>query len=87
MGEQSDRLYRRTREELVALSEDVPALWDHPEAPVQLKKRILRTVSGRDRGRQRERVPPSSPALGGRRSYRATRAQQRDNIGAVQIGR
>ena len=28
----------------MALSEDLPALWNHPEAPVQLKKRILRTV-------------------------------------------
>ena len=26
------------------MSEDLPALWNHPEAPVQLKKRILRTV-------------------------------------------
>jgi DNA invertase Pin-like site-specific DNA recombinase len=29
---------------LLALSEDVMSLWNHPEAPVQLKKRILRTV-------------------------------------------
>jgi hypothetical protein len=32
------------KEELTALSEDLMALWDHPETPVQLKKRILRTV-------------------------------------------
>ena len=29
---------------LLALSEDLMRLWNHPEAPVQLKKRILRTV-------------------------------------------
>jgi DNA invertase Pin-like site-specific DNA recombinase len=32
------------KQELTALSEDLIALWNHPEAPVQLKKRILRTV-------------------------------------------
>jgi DNA invertase Pin-like site-specific DNA recombinase len=32
------------KSELLALGEDVMALWDHPDAPVQLKKRILRTV-------------------------------------------
>jgi DNA invertase Pin-like site-specific DNA recombinase len=32
------------KEELTALSEDLMALWNHPDAPVQLKKRILRTV-------------------------------------------
>jgi DNA invertase Pin-like site-specific DNA recombinase len=31
-------------QELTALSEDLIALWNRPEAPVQLKKRILRTV-------------------------------------------
>jgi hypothetical protein len=32
------------KEELAALSEDLMALWNHPDAPIQLKKRILRTV-------------------------------------------
>jgi DNA invertase Pin-like site-specific DNA recombinase len=32
------------KEELAALSEDLTALWNHPDAPIQLKKRILRTV-------------------------------------------
>lgn len=34
----------RQKQELAALSEDLTALWNHPEAPIQLKKRILRTV-------------------------------------------
>jgi hypothetical protein len=28
----------------MALGEDLTALWNHPEAPTPLKKRILRTV-------------------------------------------
>ena len=32
------------KEELAALSEDLMALWNHPDAPIPLKKRILRTV-------------------------------------------
>jgi len=32
------------KEELAALSEDLMAVWNHPDAPIQLKKRILRTV-------------------------------------------
>jgi DNA invertase Pin-like site-specific DNA recombinase len=32
------------RRRLLALGEDLTALWDHPAASVQLKKRILRTV-------------------------------------------
>jgi DNA invertase Pin-like site-specific DNA recombinase len=32
------------RTELMTLGDDVRTLWDHPNAPVQLKKRILRTV-------------------------------------------
>jgi DNA invertase Pin-like site-specific DNA recombinase len=32
------------KEELAALSENLMALWNHPDAPIQLKKRILRTV-------------------------------------------
>ncbi|MER8684946.1 MULTISPECIES: hypothetical protein [unclassified Mesorhizobium] len=29
---------------LMALADDVPALWNHPAAPVETRKRILRTV-------------------------------------------
>ncbi len=32
------------REQLFALGEDLQRLWDHPDAPMTLKKRILRTV-------------------------------------------
>jgi len=32
------------KKELMTLAEDVAALWNHPAAPIQLKKRILRTV-------------------------------------------
>jgi DNA invertase Pin-like site-specific DNA recombinase len=44
MGEQSGAFTEQQEKELIALSEDLPALWNHPEAPVQLKKRILRTI-------------------------------------------
>jgi hypothetical protein len=44
MGEQSEAFTEQQEQELMALSEDLPALWNHPEASVQLKKRILRTV-------------------------------------------
>jgi hypothetical protein len=37
-------LSERQKQELAALSEDLMALWNHPDAPVPLKKRILRTV-------------------------------------------
>src|SRR6266567_9077432 len=33
-----------SRAELMMLCEQLPAVWEHPDAPVQLKKRILRTV-------------------------------------------
>jgi hypothetical protein len=33
-----------TREALLKLGEDLPALWHHPTTPPQLKKRIVRTV-------------------------------------------
>jgi DNA invertase Pin-like site-specific DNA recombinase len=32
------------REQLLALGDDLERLWDHPDAPMTLKKRILRTV-------------------------------------------
>ena len=44
MGEQPAPLSEQQKSELTALGDDVMALWNHPEAPVQLKKRILRTV-------------------------------------------
>jgi DNA invertase Pin-like site-specific DNA recombinase len=44
MGEQSGAFTEQQEKELIALSEDLPALWNHPEAPVPLKKRILRTI-------------------------------------------
>jgi excisionase family DNA binding protein len=33
-----------TREELLALGDDVRRVWDHPDSPPEFKKRILRTV-------------------------------------------
>jgi DNA invertase Pin-like site-specific DNA recombinase len=44
MGKQPESLTEQQEKELIALAEDLPALWSHPEAPVQLKKRILRIV-------------------------------------------
>jgi DNA invertase Pin-like site-specific DNA recombinase len=44
MGEQSEAFTEQQEKELIALSEDLPALWNHPDASVQLKKRVLRTV-------------------------------------------
>jgi len=44
MGERRASLSDEQKAELIALGDDVWALWDHPDAPVQLKKRILRTV-------------------------------------------
>jgi hypothetical protein len=44
MGERRALLSDEQKAELIALGDDMWALWDHPDAPVQLKKRILRTV-------------------------------------------
>ena len=44
VGQRPDPLSAEKKRELMALAEDVTGLWNHPEAPVQLKKRILRTV-------------------------------------------
>jgi hypothetical protein len=44
MGERSASFDDEQKSELMALGDDVRTLWDHPAAPVQLKKRILRTV-------------------------------------------
>jgi DNA invertase Pin-like site-specific DNA recombinase len=43
-GKVAEPLSEGQKQELAALSEDLMALWNHPEAPIQLKKRILRTV-------------------------------------------
>jgi len=43
-GKAAVPLSERQKQELAALSEDLIALWNHPDAPIQLKKRILRTV-------------------------------------------
>ena len=44
IGERPAALDDAQKSELMELGEDVMALWNHPDAPVQLKKRILRTV-------------------------------------------
>jgi hypothetical protein len=43
-GKKAEPMSERQKEQLTALSEDLITLWNHPETPVQLKKRILRTV-------------------------------------------
>jgi hypothetical protein len=43
-AEAAEPLSDGQKQQLVALREDLMRLWNHPEAPVQLKKRILRTV-------------------------------------------
>lgn len=35
---------RQTIDELISLCDQLPAVWEHPSAPVEIKKRILRTV-------------------------------------------
>jgi hypothetical protein len=44
VGERSAPINDEKKTELMALGDDVRTLWNHPDAPVQLKKRILRTV-------------------------------------------
>ena len=44
MGRAAESLSDGQKQQLLALSEDLMRLWNHPEAPVPLKKRILRTV-------------------------------------------
>ena len=43
-GKATEPLSESQKQQLTALSEDLMALWNHSEAPIQLKKRILRTV-------------------------------------------
>jgi hypothetical protein len=40
----AEPLSEAQRQQLLTLGEDLKAAWDHPNAPVALKKRILRTV-------------------------------------------
>jgi len=44
VGQRPHPLSAEKKRELMTLAEDVVALWNHADAPVQLKKRILRTV-------------------------------------------
>jgi hypothetical protein len=44
IGARPATLDDKQKSELMVLGEDVMVLWNHPDAPVQLKKRILRTV-------------------------------------------
>jgi DNA invertase Pin-like site-specific DNA recombinase len=43
-GKAAESLGEQQKKDLAALSEDLTGLWNHPDAPIQLKKRILRTV-------------------------------------------
>jgi DNA invertase Pin-like site-specific DNA recombinase len=43
-GKAAESLSEQQKKELAALSEDLTGLWNHPDVPIQLKKRILRTV-------------------------------------------
>jgi DNA invertase Pin-like site-specific DNA recombinase len=43
-GKAAEPLSEQQKKELAALSEDLTGLWNHRDAPIQLKKRILRTV-------------------------------------------
>jgi len=43
-GNVQDPVTSQTKTELMTLCDQLPAVWDHPDAPLQLKKRILRTV-------------------------------------------
>ena len=43
-GKAAEPLSEQQKKELAALSEDLTGLWNHPDAPIQLKKRILRMV-------------------------------------------
>ena len=44
MAKPAQPLDQERQKQLLRLSEDLPALWNHPQAPAELKKRILRTV-------------------------------------------
>ncbi len=44
MRQRPDALNEKTKQTVLALAEDLPRLWEHPETSHDLKKRILRTV-------------------------------------------
>ncbi len=44
MRQRPDALSEDTKQTVLALAEDLPRLWDHPETSPDVKKRILRTV-------------------------------------------
>jgi len=44
MRQRPDALSEETKQTLLALADDLPRLWDHPETSHEVKKRILRTV-------------------------------------------
>jgi DNA invertase Pin-like site-specific DNA recombinase len=44
LGDRPPPLTEQQKDRLFALAADLPVVWNHPEAPVELKKRILRTV-------------------------------------------
>lgn len=44
MRQRPEALSEETKQTVLALAEDLPRLWDHPETTPHIKKRILRTV-------------------------------------------
>jgi len=44
LGDPRPPLDEQERERLFALATDLPAVWNHPVAPVELRKRVLRTM-------------------------------------------
>ena len=44
LGDSAMPMSNQSQAELMAVCEDLRTVWNHPDAPVQLKKRILRTV-------------------------------------------
>jgi DNA invertase Pin-like site-specific DNA recombinase len=44
MRQRPDALSDETKQALMALAEDVPRLWDHPDTTPEVRKRIVRTV-------------------------------------------
>ncbi|CAB3774717.1 hypothetical protein LMG29542_08095 [Paraburkholderia humisilvae] len=44
MRQRPDALSDETRQALMALAEDIPRLWEHPDTTPDVRKRIVRTV-------------------------------------------
>lgn len=44
MRQRAQTLSEQAKQDILALADDVPSLWDHPATPPEVKKRILRTV-------------------------------------------